>query len=89
MRKDTIITLEDNETYALLDETIIDNKIYFFAVKLDKKNNPTTDYEIFEQESVDNETYMNAVEDDILKETIMLEFSNNYIQNIKKIMESE
>ena len=85
MEKDTIITLEDNETYALLDETIIDNKKYFFAVKLDKNNNPTTSYEIFELENIDNETYMNTVEDDILKETIMLDFSNNYIKNIKEI----
>ena len=44
MEKDTIITLDDNEMYALLDETIIDKVKYFFAVKLDQNNNPTTEY---------------------------------------------
>ena len=84
MEKDTIITLEDNEIYALLDETMLENKKYFFAVRLDDKNNPTSNYEIFEQDETDDGIYMNAVDDEVLKETVMLEFSNNYIQNIKE-----
>ena len=44
MEKDTIITLEDETEYALLDESSIDDKKYFFAVKLDKTTgNPTTE----------------------------------------------
>ena len=35
MEKDTLITLDDNTEYALLDETIIEGTKYFFAVKLD------------------------------------------------------
>ena len=35
MEKDTIITLEDNTNYALLDETIIEGRKFFFAVKID------------------------------------------------------
>ena len=33
MEKDTMITLEDGATYVLLDETVIEGKKYFFAVK--------------------------------------------------------
>jgi hypothetical protein len=45
MEKDTIITLEDNTNYVLLDEMNIDGKKYFFAVRLDNEtNNPTMEY---------------------------------------------
>ena len=37
MEKDTIITLDDNSVYALIENTIIDDKEYFFAVKLENK----------------------------------------------------
>lgn len=85
MEKDTIITLDDNTTYALLDETIIDNKKYFFALKLDENNNPTTEYEIFENEEEDGEIYMNVLENEDLKQSIMVEFTNNYMKLIEKL----
>ena len=85
MEKDTIITLDDNTTYALLDETIIDNKKYFFALKLDENNNPTTEYEIFENEEEDGEIYMNVLENEDLKQSIMVEFTNNYMNLIEEI----
>lgn len=89
MKKDTIITLDDNTTYALLDETEIDNKKYFFAIKLDNKTkNPTNEHEIFEEEIEDNETYMNILEDDEFKQTIFLEFTNNYMHMINEVEES-
>lgn len=88
MEKDTIITLEDNTMYALLEDTIIDNKKYFFAVKLDNKTkNPTTFYEIFESETEDGETYMNTLEDENLKQSIMIDFTNNYINSVNELIE--
>ena len=85
MEKDTIITLDDNSVYALLDETIIDERKYFFAVKLDNKNNPTTEYEIFESVIEDGETYMDLVSDDEFKESILVDFTNNYIKMVENI----
>lgn len=85
MEKDTIITLDDNSIYALLDETIIDEKKYFFAVKLDNKKNPTTEYEIFECVVEDDETYMDLVSDDEFKESILVDFNNNYIKMVENI----
>ena len=85
MEKDTIITLDDNVEYALLDKIIIDGKKYFFAIKLDKETkNPTTEYEIFEEEKENNEIYMNLVEDNEFKEMLFVEFTNNYINTIEE-----
>lgn len=80
MEINTIITLEDKTKYVLLDKIIKDKKKYFFAIKLDEKENPTTEYEIFELEKNGKDNYMNIVEDDI-RESIFIEFTNNYINN--------
>ena len=75
----TIITLEDQTKYVLLDKLTKNKKKYFFAIKLDQEDNPTIVYEIFELEKSNKDTYMNIVEDENLRENIFLEFTNNYI----------
>lgn len=86
MEKDTIITLDDNTKYALLDETIIDDIKYFFAVKLnDETGNPTSEYDVFEEEKDGDDIYMNTVEESELKESILIEFTNNYMQMINEL----
>jgi len=77
----TIITLEDKSKYVLLDKITKNKKKYFFAIKLDQEENPTTEYEIFELEKSNKDTYMDIVEDIELKDDIFLEFTNNYINN--------
>ena len=73
MEKNTMITLEDNSTYVLLDETEVEGKKYFFAVKLDsKKENPTTEYEVFEEEVEDGKSYMVTLEEGDYKQAILL-----------------
>lgn len=84
MEKDTIITLDDNSKYVLLDETKIEDKKYFFAIKLDNEGNPTTSYEIFEEENENGETYMNTLEECPKKEEIFIEFTKNYIKEIEE-----
>lgn len=79
MEINTIITLEDETKYVLLDKLIKNKKRYFFAIKLDEQDNPTTEYELFELEKSNKDTFMNIVEDIELRENIFLEFTNNYI----------
>lgn len=88
MEKDTIITLDDNTNYALLDETIIEGKKYFFAVKIDNESqNPTTDYEIFEEEQEGEDIYMNTLEDSEFKETVLIDFTNNYMKMVEELVD--
>lgn len=81
MEINTIITLEDKSKYVLLDKIKKNKKVYFFAIKLDEVENPTTEYEIFELEKSNKDTYMNIVDDKELRENIFLEFTNNYINS--------
>lgn len=88
MEKDTIITLEDNTNYALLDETIIEGRKFFFAVKIDNKTqNPTTEYEIFEEEREGEDIYMSALEESDFKQAILIDFTNNYMHMVGELME--
>lgn len=90
MEKDTIITLEDNTEYALLDESAIDDKKYFFAVKLDKTTgNPTTEYEVFEEEHDGDDIYMSALEESDYKQAILIDFTNNYMNMVKEMMDED
>lgn len=89
MEKDTIITLEDNTMYALLDDTEIEGKKYFFAVKLDNKTeNPTTEYEVFEEEVEGEDVYMSILDESDYKQAILIDFTNNYMNMVGDLMES-
>lgn len=77
----TLITLEDKSKYVLIDKITKNKKVYFFAISLDKDDNPTTEYEIFELEKSNKDTYMNIVEDIELRDNIFLEFTNNYVNS--------
>ena len=88
MEKDTIITLEDNTEYGLLDDTVIDGRKFFFAVKVDKNGNPLTEYEVFEEEVEDGDTYMTVLEDGDFKQAILIDFTNNYMNMVGSIMEN-
>ena len=90
MEKDTIITLDDDTKSALLDETEIDGTNYFFGVKLDNETeNPTTEYEIFEEEIEDGDTYMSALEESDFKQSVLVNFTNNYMYMIGEMMENK
>ena len=90
MEKDTIITLEDGTDYALLDESIIEDKKFFFAVKVDKvSGNPTTEYEVFEEEREGDDIYMSSLEEGDYKQAILIDFTNNYMNMVGEIIENE
>lgn len=83
MTKDTIITLEDNEKYVLLDEVELETGKYFLALQLTEDEQPTRHYEIFEEELEDGESYMSIVDDKDLKESLMINFTLNYEEYIE------
>ena len=89
MEKDTIITLEDNEKFLLLDKVELENANYFLALKLTEDEQPTKQYEIFEEEIEDGDSYMSIVEDKNIKEALMVNFTLNYEEYIENYQEEE
>ena len=88
--KDTMITLDDDTKYVLLDETEVEGKKYYFAVKIDAATeNPTTEYEVFEEEIEDGDTYMTTLDEGDFKQAILLDFTNNYMHMVGEMVEEK
>ena len=84
MEKDTVITLDDNSEYLLLENKIIDNKEYFLAVKLGENEEPTKEYEFFEVEKEDNDNYINTLDDENKKNELIEEFAKKIETELKE-----
>ena len=64
LRTNIIITLENNEKYILLNETMYGGKKYFLAMGVDiKKDIIPNKVKIFEEIIDGNDVYVNAVTD--------------------------
>lgn len=65
MKVDTIVTLDGNERYYLVDKTEQDGKTYFLATKLKEDNTPLEESQIFEEIVEEGTTYLETVADEL------------------------
>lgn len=65
MKVDTIVTLDGNERYYLVDKTEQDGKKYFLATKLKEDNTPLEESQIFEEIVEEGTTYLETVADEL------------------------
>ena len=63
MEKENIIILDDDSKYMLLDETKIEESKFFFAVRLNDNDTPSTQYEVFKEVTEDGELYIDILGD--------------------------
>ena len=64
MNVDEMITLENGESYGLLLESILDNGKYFLAVLLDNQEEPTNEFKVFKEISINGDISV-TIEDDV------------------------
>ena len=89
MTKDLIITLDNNIEYVLLDEQVLDNKKYFYAVAIDKNEEPTNDYIILEEIQENNKFYVEEVKDKNILGLLVTLFTKNYVDSVEELEEAE
>ena len=65
MKVDTIVTLDGNERYYLVDKTEQDGKTYVLATKLKEDNTPLEESQIFEEIVEEGTTYLETVADEL------------------------
>ena len=65
MKVDTIVTLDGNERYYLVDKTEQDGKTYFLATKLKEDNTQLEESQIFEEIVEEGTTYLETVADEL------------------------
>lgn len=76
---DQIVELENGENYVILDKTDLDGRIFYYALRLDDKEQPTKNYLFFEELKSRNDVYFEPVEDEDTKGALLIAFSINYL----------
>ena len=79
---DKIVELENNNSYVLLDETLLNGVKYYFALRLNKNEEPTNFYLFFEETKEGNDTFLAPVEDDDEKRLLVTAFTVNFLDKV-------
>ena len=79
---DTIVELENNKKYVILDSKEINNINYYYGLRLDKNEEPTNNYLFFEEVLMDNETYLLPIDDMKKKNSLLTAFTINYLDKV-------
>lgn len=79
---DKIVELENNKSYVILDETVLNDTKYYYGLRLNQQEEPTNHYLFFE-ESIDNDkTYLIPIEDEDIKRVLLTSFTINFLEKV-------
>lgn len=81
MKKEDVITLDDNKEYLILDIVELLGKKYLYTVEIDKEDMPTTNYKYYEVSEDSEGISVEEVEDEKVLETILNLFTINYLND--------
>lgn len=79
---DKIVELSDNKKYLILDEATIDDKKYYYGVKLDNKEKITNNYLFFMEQMDGDERLLVKVFDQKIKNMLLTAFTVNYLDQV-------
>ncbi len=79
MKPGQIVTLEDNEKYLLLMDSVQEGHKFFYANKLTNDEKTTSEYELFEETKEDDGTYLNIIDDDEIREFLITVFTSDLL----------
>lgn len=76
---DKIVELENNKSYVILDETLLNNIKYYFGLRLNDNEEPTNNYLFFEGFKEGNDTFLTPIEDEDMKGLLLTAFTVNFV----------
>ncbi len=76
---DKIVELENDNKYLILDETLLDEKKYYYSVRLNDKEELTNNYLFFEEVNDNGEVKLLIVNDEDIKNLLLTDFTVNYL----------
>jgi len=79
---DTIVELDNNKKYVLLDDKNLNSTNYYLALRLDEHEEPTNNYLFFREIKDEDEIYLAPVEDESLKGILTTAFTVNYLDKV-------
>ena len=77
---DKIVELENNKKYLLLEETELDNKKYYFGLRLDDKEEPTNNYLFFDESRDNDDLFLTPVNDKSIRSMLLTAFTINFLE---------
>jgi hypothetical protein len=87
MKEDTIITLDNNLEYALLEKLTLDEKNYYYAAGVKDDEVPTGEYIFIEEVSQDGKTFIKKVKDEELMKKLVTIVSKEYVDAVESLNE--
>lgn len=79
---DKIVELENNKSYVILDETVLNNVKYYFGLRLDKNEEPTNNYMFFEELKHVDDVFLVPILDNELKKLLLTSFTVNFLGKV-------
>jgi len=79
---DKIVELENDNSYVILEETLLNNIKYYFGLRLDKNEEPTNNYLFFEESKEGNDTFLTPIEDEDMKGLLLTAFTVNFLDKV-------
>ena len=79
---DKIVELENNKNYLILDETVLNDKKFYFGLRLDENEEPTNNYLFFEEYMEKKEIFLAPVYDKDMKNLLLTAFTVNYLGKV-------
>lgn len=76
---DTIVELDNNRKYVLLDDKKVENDTYYFGLRLDEHEEPTNNYLFLKEIKDGDDVYLEPVEDETMRGLLATMFTTNYI----------
>ena len=79
---DKIVELENNRNYLILDESLLDNKKFYFGLRLDENDELTNNYLFFEEYKEKNNAFLIPIYDKDMKNLLLTVFTVNYLGKV-------
>ena len=79
---DKIVELENNKSYVILDETSLEDKKYYFGLRLNDNEEPTNNYSFFVESKDDDKIFLTFVEDKELRKLLLSAFTINLLEGV-------
>ena len=89
MDVDTVITLDDGKNFQILLENKFVDGYYLLAVELDKNDEYTKNFMVFEKKIIDGEEYVDEVEDEEIFNKLMIDFQVQYKELAEDLADEE
>lgn len=87
MKEDTIITLDNNKDYALLERLVYKDHVYFFAAGVDENEDSTGEFLFIEEVKKDEKIFIKQVSDEELINKLAVIVSKDYYEAAKALDE--